>query len=104
MILFNLTHNGWAHVHAHACTLACVAAAAPDLRTLAPAGFAGMFDSADPCECDRACGCDATADREWRESRGSPGGTHRLACIHTFALTIPHIYTHMHTLAFERKI
>jgi hypothetical protein len=35
MILFNLTHNAWAHVHAHACTVACVAAAAPDLRTLA---------------------------------------------------------------------
>ncbi len=36
VILFNLTHNVRAHVHAtHACTVACVAAAAPDLRTLA---------------------------------------------------------------------
>jgi hypothetical protein len=36
MILFNLSHNAWAHVHAtHVCTLACIAATDPDLRTLA---------------------------------------------------------------------
>jgi hypothetical protein len=35
MLSSNLTHNAWAQVHAHACTVACVAAAAPDLHTLA---------------------------------------------------------------------
>ncbi len=57
----------WARVHAnHACTLACVAAAAPDLRTLA--GWAGRSDVADAREHERAPGCDASADREGRES------------------------------------
>jgi hypothetical protein len=33
MIVFNVTHNAWAYVHAtHACTLVCVAAAAADLH------------------------------------------------------------------------
>jgi hypothetical protein len=32
-MLFNRTHNAWAH----ACTVACVVATAPDLRTLAGA-------------------------------------------------------------------
>jgi hypothetical protein len=41
-VLFNLTHDAWAHVHAthalahvHATHACAVAAAAPDLRTLA---------------------------------------------------------------------
>ena len=50
----------------HACTVACVAAAAPDLRTLA--GWAGRCDVADAREHGRSRGSDASADREGRES------------------------------------
>ena len=65
MILFNLTHNAWAHVHAHACTVACVAAAAPDLLTLA-GWLAGRLYIADVGESGGSRGCDANADREGR--------------------------------------
>ena len=65
MLSSNLTHNAWAQVHAHACTVACVAAAAPDLRTLA-GWLAGRLDIADFCEFERARGSDTSADREGR--------------------------------------
>ena len=65
MLSSNLTHNAWAHVHAHACTVACVAAAAPDLRTLA-GWLAGRLDIADARESERSCGSNASADREGR--------------------------------------
>jgi len=49
----------------HTCTVACVAAAAPDLRTLA-GWLAGRLDIADFCEFERARGSDTSADREGR--------------------------------------
>ena len=65
MILLHRTHNAWAHVHALACTVACVAAAAPDLRTLA-GWLAGRLDIADLGEFERARGSNASADRGGR--------------------------------------
>ncbi len=65
MLSSNLKHNAWAHVHAHACTVVCVAAAAPDLRTLA-GWLAGRLDIADLVEFERARGSDTSADREGR--------------------------------------
>ncbi len=65
MISFILTYNAWAQVHAHACTVACVAAAAPDLRTLA-GWLAGRRDIADLGELQRASKSNASADREGR--------------------------------------
>ena len=65
MLSSNLTHNAWAQVHAHACTVACVAAAAPDLRTLA-GWLAGRLDIADFGESERSRGSNASADREGR--------------------------------------
>jgi hypothetical protein len=53
-------------MHGHTCmTVAGVAAAAPDLRTLA-GWLAGRFDTADVGELQRARECDASADREER--------------------------------------
>jgi len=49
----------------HACTVACVAAAAPDLRTLA-AWLAGRLDIADVGESGGSRGSGAGADREGR--------------------------------------
>ncbi len=65
MLSSNLTHNAWAHVHAHTCTVACVAAAAPDLRTLA-GWLAERRDIADLRESERSRGSDAGADQEGR--------------------------------------
>ena len=66
MILFNLTRNAWAHVHAptHALSLA----SPPPLLTCArlPAGWAGRRDIADFVELQRSRGSGATADREGR--------------------------------------
>ena len=65
MILFNLAHNAWAHMHAptHAPSLA-----PPPPLTCArvPAGCAGRCDIADFGEPERARGSGASADREGR--------------------------------------
>jgi hypothetical protein len=76
-------------------TWRCVAAAAPDLRTLA--GLPGRRDIADFFESQRARGSGATAHREGRESGGGLKCTHILACNHTCALKNPHAHTHAHT-------
>ena len=66
MILFNLTHSAWAHVHAptHATSLA----SPPPPLTCArlPAGWAGRLYIADDGEYERARGSNASADREGR--------------------------------------
>ena len=66
MMLFNLAHYAWAHVHAptHAPSLA----SPPPPLTCArlPAGWAGRYDIADAGESERARGGDASADREGR--------------------------------------
>ena len=66
MILYNLTHNAWAHERAptHAPSLA----SPPPPLTCArlPAGWAARFDIADAGELQRARGGDASADREGR--------------------------------------
>ena len=66
MILLNLTHNAWAHVHAHACTVACVAAAAPVTCGRLSTGWAGRGDIAVLREPERSRGSGASADREGR--------------------------------------
>ena len=66
MIVFNPSHNAWAHVHAptHAPSLS----SPPPPLTCArlPAGWAGRFDIADGGECVWARGGNASADREGR--------------------------------------
>jgi len=66
MMLFNLAHTAWAHVHAptHAPSLA----SPPPLLTCArlPAGWAERCDIADAGESERALGSGASADREGR--------------------------------------
>ena len=66
MMLFNLAHTAWAHVHAptHAPSLA----SPPPPLTCArfPAGWAGRLDIADVCELPRARGRNASTDREGR--------------------------------------
>ncbi len=66
MILFNLAHNAWAHVHAptHAPSLA----SPPPPLTCArlPAGCAERLDIADERESERLRGSGASADREGR--------------------------------------
>ncbi len=66
MILFNLAHNAWAHVHAptHAPSLASL----PPPLTCArvPAGWADRYDIADLGELQRSRGSGASADREGR--------------------------------------
>ena len=68
MILFNLAHNAWAHVHAR--THAPLLASPPPPLTCArsPAGWAGRYDITDGGEFSRARGSGASADREGRES------------------------------------
>ncbi len=66
MILFNLTHNAWAHVHAP--SLAPSLASPPPPLTCArlTAGWAGRLYIADVGESGGSRGCDASADREGR--------------------------------------
>ncbi len=51
-----------------ACNVACIAAAAPDLRPTLAGWLAGRFDTADEGESERARESSASADRQRRES------------------------------------
>ena len=66
MILFNLAHNAWAHVHAR--THAPSLASPPPPLTCArwPGGWAERLDIADAGESERSSGSGASADREGR--------------------------------------
>ena len=68
MMLFNLTHDAWAHVHARTHTPSLASPPPPLTCARLPAGWAGRLYIADLCECERARGSGASADREGRES------------------------------------
>ena len=66
MILFNLTYNVWAHVHAPTHALSLASPPPPLTCARLPAGWAGRCDIADADESERARGGNASADREGR--------------------------------------
>ena len=100
MMLFNLAHTAWAHVHAPS-----LASPPPPLTCARlPAGWAVRWDIADVRECAWARGSGASADREGRESWDGHQGTDTLACNHTCALTNPLTHAHAKTMPCERTI
>ena len=66
MMLFNLAHNAWAHVHEPTHAPSIVSPPPPLSCARVPAGCAGRSDIADEGESERLRGSGASADREGR--------------------------------------
>ena len=82
-----------------ACTVACVAAAAPDLRTLAGwlAGQNGFTSLMLASQNGHVEAMRALIEKGALIEAASKVCTHTLACKHICALTNPHTHTHAHT-------
>ena len=105
MIVFNLTHNAWSHVYAtHACTLACVAAAAPDAHACRPrlAGQVGATSLMAASGFGHMEAVRVLIEKGALIDAADMVRIHLHATTHARSQTL--IHTHMHTLACERTI